>query len=140
MLSDSFNRMTSQLESQRNALVEANHQVDQRRQFTEAVLSGVSAGVFGLDNDGNINHANRAALRFFGKSNAEISGRNISEAIPEMAEVVLEAQSHADRRAQSQIVIERDGRERTLSIRVTSEVTDFGLGGFVLTFDDITEL
>ena len=140
VLSSAFNRMTSQLESQRNELVEANHQVDQRRQFTEAVLSGVSAGVFGLDNDGNINHANRAALRFFGKNNAEMSGRNISEAIPEMAEVVLEAQSHADRRAQSQIVIERDGRERTLSIRVTSEVTDSGLGGFVLTFDDITEL
>jgi two-component system nitrogen regulation sensor histidine kinase NtrY len=140
VLSGTFNRMTSQLESQRNELVEANHKLDQRRQFTEAVLSGVSAGVFGLDNDGRINHANRAALRFFGKGEAELTGRDISVAIPEMAEVVHEAQAHPDRRAQSQTVIQREGRERTLSIRVTSEVTDSGLGGLVLTFDDITEL
>ncbi|MCE9649215.1 MAG: PAS domain-containing sensor histidine kinase [Parvibaculum sp.] len=140
VLTNTFNRMTSQLESQRNELIEANHQVDQRRQFTEAVLSGVSAGVLGFDNDGIVNHANRAALRFFGKPDANMVGRDISVAIPEMAEVVREAQEHPERRAQNQIVIQREGRERTLSIRVTSEVTDSGLGGFVLTFDDITEL
>jgi len=140
VLSDAFNRMTSQLESQRNDLVEANHQLDQRRQFTEAVLSGVSAGVFGLDYEGRINHANRAALRFFGKTEKDMVGRDIAVAIPEMAEVVREAQSHPDRRAQAQVVITRESNERTLNIRVTSEVTDSGLGGFVLTFDDITEL
>ncbi|HEY4343206.1 MAG TPA: PAS domain-containing sensor histidine kinase [Parvibaculum sp.] len=140
VLSSAFNRMTSQLESQRNELIEANHQLDQRRQFTEAVLSGVSAGVLGLDNEGIINHGNRAALRFFGKGEAALMGHDVSVAIPEMADVVREAQGHPDRRAQSQIVIQREGRERTLSIRVTSEVTDSGLGGFVLTFDDITEL
>ena len=62
MLTGAFNRMTSQLESQRSDLIEANHQLDERRQFTEAVLSGVSAGVLGLDNEGLITHANRAAL------------------------------------------------------------------------------
>ncbi len=140
VLSDAFNRMTSQLESQRNDLVEANHQLDQRRQFTEAVLSGVSAGVFGLDYEGHINHANRAALRFFGKTEKEMVGRDVAVAIPEMAEVVHEAQGHPDRRAQAQVIITRGGNERTLNIRMTSEVTDSGLGGFVLTFDDITEL
>jgi two-component system nitrogen regulation sensor histidine kinase NtrY len=140
VLSSAFNRMTSQLESQRNDLIEANHQLDQRRQFTEAVLSGVSAGVFGLDNEGHINHANRAALRFFGQTDRQIVGRDISVVIPEMAAVVHEAFVHPERRAQSQIAIEREGQERTLSIRVTSEVTDSGLGGYVLTFDDITEL
>jgi two-component system nitrogen regulation sensor histidine kinase NtrY len=140
MLSSAFNRMTSQLESQRNELIEANHQLDQRRQFTEAVLSGVSAGVFGLDTEVRINHANRAALRFFGRAEGEMIGRDISIAIPEMAAVVHEALGHPERRAQSQVDIQREGQERTLSIRVTSEVTDSGLGGFVLTFDDITEL
>lgn len=140
VLSSAFNRMTSQLESQRNDLIEANHQLDQRRQFTEAVLSGVSAGVLGLDNEGRINHANRAASRFFGSVDADLVGRDIAVAVPEMAEVVSEAQAHPERRAQTQIAIQREGRERMLSIRVTSEVTDSGLGGFVLTFDDITEL
>jgi two-component system nitrogen regulation sensor histidine kinase NtrY len=140
VLSSAFNRMTSQLESQRNELIEANHQLDQRRQFTEAVLSGVSAGVFGLDNEGRINHANRAALRFFGRTEGEMVGKDVSAAIPEMAAVVHEALNHPERRAQSQVAIQREAQERTLSIRVTSEVTDSGLGGFVLTFDDITEL
>lgn len=140
MLSDAFNRMTSQLESQRNALVEANHQFDQRRQFTEAVLSGVSAGVFGLDNEGVINHANRAALNFFDKKESEIVGQELAAVVPEMAEVFREARGNADRRARVQLAISRDGQERTLSLRVTREVTDSGVGGFVLTFDDITEL
>ncbi len=140
MLSEAFNRMTSQLESQRNELVEANYQFDQRRQFTEAVLSGVSAGVFGLDNEGNINHANRAALRFFDLSEVDMVGHQLAVVVPEMAEIFREAQTHSERRARAQIVIHRDGLERTLSLRVTREVTDSGVGGFVLTFDDITEL
>ncbi|MFZ3032435.1 MAG: PAS domain-containing sensor histidine kinase [Parvibaculum sp.] len=140
MLSDAFNRMTSQLESQRNALVEANHQFDQRRQFTEAVLSGVSAGVFGLDNDGIINHANRAALTFFDQKEPGLIGRDLAVVVPEMAEVFKEARNNSDRRARVQLGINRNGQERILSMRVTREVTDSGVGGFVLTFDDITEL
>tara|TARA_R110000824_G_scaffold155226_1_gene327466 strand:+ start:15927 stop:18215 length:2289 start_codon:yes stop_codon:yes gene_type:complete len=140
MLSSAFNHMTSQLESQRNALVEANHQFDQRRQFTEAVLSGVSAGVFGLDNDGVINHANRAAQRFFDENEVDLVGHDIADVVPEMAELFKEARSHSERRARAQLIISRNGLERTLNIRVTREVTDSGVGGFVLTFDDITEL
>tara|TARA_R110000868_G_scaffold144396_7_gene363520 strand:- start:6962 stop:9253 length:2292 start_codon:yes stop_codon:yes gene_type:complete len=140
MLSSAFNRMTEQLESQRSALVDANYQFDQRRQFTEAVLSGVSAGVFGLDNEGIINHANRAALRFFDRTEADMLGHDIAVAVPEMAELFREAQSHSERRARAQISIHGNGVDRTLNIRVTREVTDSGVGGFVLTFDDITEL
>ena len=46
-LSRAFNRMTGQLEGQRQDLINANRQLDERRQFTEAVLGGVSAGVIG---------------------------------------------------------------------------------------------
>ena len=60
-LSRAFNRMTSQLESQRAELIEANRQLELRHRFTKAVLSGVSAGVVGLDQDGRINLPNRSA-------------------------------------------------------------------------------
>ncbi len=140
MLTGAFNRMTSQLESQRSDLIEANHQLDERRQFTEAVLSGVSAGVLGLDNEGRITHANRAALRFFGLSEAKLLNRAIASTIPQMASAVADARAHPDRTAQAQVVIAQGGQERTLNLRVTRELTDSGQGGFVLTFDDITEL
>lgn len=140
MLTGAFNRMTSQLESQRNDLIEANHQLDERRQFTEAVLSGVSAGVLGLDNEGQVTHANRAALRFFRLTEAKLLGRSIATAIPEMASAVADARAHPERTAQAQIIIPEGGQDRTLNVRVTREMTDSGQGGFVLTFDDITEL
>jgi two-component system nitrogen regulation sensor histidine kinase NtrY len=140
MLSGAFNRMTSQIESQRNDLIEANHQLDERRQFTEAVLSGVSAGVLGLDNEGRITHANRAALRFFGQTESQLLGRMLETAIPEMAAAMADSRAHPDRTVQAQIVISRAGQDRTLNLRATREMTDSGKGGFVLTFDDITEL
>ena len=49
MLGLAFNRMTGQLGAQRNDLIAANRQIDERRRFTETVLSGVSAGVIGVD-------------------------------------------------------------------------------------------
>ena len=67
-------------------------------------------------------------------------GHDIAVAVPEMAELFREAQMHSERRARAQISIHGDGADRTLNIRVTREVTDSGVGGFVLTFDDITEL
>ncbi|PKP79024.1 MAG: hypothetical protein CVT81_00755 [Alphaproteobacteria bacterium HGW-Alphaproteobacteria-3] len=139
-LSGAFNRMTSQLESQRNDLIEANHQLDERRQFTEAVLSGVSAGVLGLDNEGRVTHANRAALRFFGFTEANLLGKALAAGIPEMAPAVADARAHPDRTAQAQVIVPEGGQDRTLNVRVTREMTDSGQGGFVLTFDDITEL
>jgi two-component system nitrogen regulation sensor histidine kinase NtrY len=57
-----------------------------------------------------------------------------------MAAAVADARAHPERTAQAQTVISQSGQERTLNLRVTREMTDSGKGGFVLTFDDITEL
>lgn len=67
-------------------------------------------------------------------------GRDITAAAPEMAAVVVDARAHPERRAQAQVMIASEGQDRTLNLRITREVTDSGQGGFVLTFDDITEL
>ena len=60
-LARSFNRMTAQLARNREQLIEANRQLDARREFTETVLSGVSAGVIGLDSQDRITLVSRAA-------------------------------------------------------------------------------
>ena len=44
LLADTFNDMTRQLRTQHDELTTANAQLDSRRRFTEAVLSGVTAG------------------------------------------------------------------------------------------------
>ena len=129
-LSRAFNRMTSQIEEQRNDLISANHEMDERRRFTEAVLAGVSAGVIGLDAEGRINHANRAAQRFLGGSFEAFYGKPLVEVLPAMAQVV----------AQEQLSLSVSGQDRTLNVRVAGELSGDDIEGYVITFDDITEL
>lgn len=48
--------MLQQLKSQRNELLTAKDQIDDRRRFSEAVLSGVSSGVIGVAQLGADHH------------------------------------------------------------------------------------
>ncbi len=139
-LSNAFNRMASELQSQQDELVETNRISEDRRLFVEAVLSGVSAGVIGVDALGRIDAANPSAAAFLGYMSAELTGKPIEEIAPEIAGILAEARVNADGRASGQLEIMRGGRTRTLSLRVTSERTDGKRTGFVITFDDMTDL
>jgi two-component system nitrogen regulation sensor histidine kinase NtrY len=66
MLGKAFNNMTHQLQVQRDDLIAAHQEEDNRRRFTEAVLGGVSAGVIGLDHKGTITLPNRSAASLLG--------------------------------------------------------------------------
>ena len=139
-LSRAFNRMTSQLAAQRAELVEANRQLDLRRRFTETVLSGVSAGVIGLDAAGCINLPNRSASDLLSTDLQRHVGEPLKAVVPEMAEMVETARRRPERLIEDQIKLTRDRRTRTLLTRVAIELAGGELRGFVVTFDDITEL
>jgi two-component system nitrogen regulation sensor histidine kinase NtrY len=140
-LGRTFNRMTGQLQSQRNELVEANQQLDRRRRFTETVLSGVSAGVIGLDSKGRINLVNKSCLSLLDCTRDELIGQPLVAAVPETSIHVRQAIARIDRPAEGQVVIpQEDGAERTLTIRIVSERSGDGAHGFVVTLDDISEL
>ncbi len=133
LLGRAFNRMTEQLETQRNDLIEANR-------FTETVLDGVSAGVIGLDCDGNIHLPNRFAGLFL-KTNVEsLIGQPLEDIVPELEEMFLEAQENPKRPAQNEVRLLRDGQVRIINASIAAEWEDEDLLGYVLTFDDITEL
>jgi two-component system nitrogen regulation sensor histidine kinase NtrY len=132
-----FNRMTSQLQAQRADLVDASHQIDMRRRFTEAVLAGVSAGVIGLDADGNVTIVNRAAARLLNTTPADMEGRHYSETVPELSALIRKAVQEPVGRASGEANIKRGKQARNLSVQVDSER---GHAGFVVTFDDITDL
>ena len=137
-LGHAFNRMTQQLFAQRGDLVSANQLIDERRRFTETVLSGVSAGVIGLDNDGTITIVNRAAARLLNATPDEMEGGHYAENLPELAALIRRAVSEPVGRAGGEVTIKRTGTPRTLSVQVTSEPGSSH--GFVATFDDITDL
>ncbi|MGH7039878.1 MAG: ATP-binding protein [Stellaceae bacterium] len=134
-----FNRMTRQIESQQGELKEANRQLDDRRRFTETVLAGVSAGVIGLDAQGRIHLPNRSASALLGVDLEQAIGHDLAQLAPEMAGLLDMAERRPDRLAQSQVQVARGNGTRTLLVRIAAEAEGSD-GGFVVTFDDITEL
>ena len=139
-LASTFNEMTSQLRSQRSELLMANEKIDQRRRFTEAVLSGVSAGVIGLDGGGRVTLVNRSALAALGLGQAELVGRPLDEAIPALRELLSEARDRVRGPTHGQIQLSREGEPRTFNIQVTQERSAGRIEGLVVTLDDITDL
>jgi two-component system nitrogen regulation sensor histidine kinase NtrY len=141
ILSRTFNRMTSQLSSQRSELIEANRQLDKRRRFTETVLAGVSAGVIGLDLDGRITLANRSAAEFLGVEPELLAGRPLVETLPEVLPIIEQLSSGQVRQVQSQFDVRRPGLpQRTLLVRIAAEQQGKQVRGYVATFDDVSEL
>jgi two-component system nitrogen regulation sensor histidine kinase NtrY len=133
-LARAFNRMTSQLKTQQTALLGANQQLDKRRRFTEAVLSGVSAGVMSIDSTGVIQTANRSAAALLETPISGLTGRPLATAVPELAALLDVAHEGTD--AAGQVRIARGAETQTLSVRIAPDSgTD---GGYVLTFDDIS--
>jgi two-component system nitrogen regulation sensor histidine kinase NtrY len=139
-LGETFNKMTQELRTQRDDIVRARDLIDSRRRFTEAVLAGASAGVIGIDAENCITIMNRSAERLIGRTEAEVLGQPLAEVVPELAGMLAAARSGVQRLLQSQVTINRNGRERNLSVRVTSEQSGAAEGGYVVTLDDITEL
>ncbi|MET0668731.1 MAG: PAS domain-containing sensor histidine kinase [Xanthobacteraceae bacterium] len=139
-LGETFNKMTSELRTQRDDITRTRDLIDQRRRFTEAVLAGASAGVIGVDAAGRISILNRSAERLIGQSQAEATGRLLTDIVLELKDIFAIAQTGAQRLVQDQVTINREGRERNLSVRVTTEQSGDPEHGYVVTLDDITEL
>jgi two-component system nitrogen regulation sensor histidine kinase NtrY len=139
-LGNTFNKMIQDLRTQRDDIVRARDLIDSRRLFTEAVLAGASAGVIGVDPNGHISILNRSAEKLIGCSESDALGRSVVELVPELAALVGSASTAAQRLIQGQVSITREGRERTVSVRVTTEQSPDPRHGYVITLDDITEL
>lgn len=140
-LSETFNHMTHELKGQQDALLDANALLTERRKFMEAVLSGVSAGVIGLDSANNITLLSRAAADLLGVESRDVIGKPLTEIVPEFAPL-LENPDEPSLRARAQVEVKRQvgDEERTFAVQMTHEQGRDGDVGSVVTFDDISEL
>ncbi len=139
-LGETFNKMTHELRTQRDDIVRARDQIDSRRRFTEAVLSGASAGVIGVDAEGRISILNRSAEKLIGCTEADALRRPIEDVAPELTDLIDPARTAGQRLVQGNTTISRGGRDRTVSVRVTTEQSGDPDHGYVITLDDITDL
>ncbi len=139
-LGETFNKMTQELRTQRDELVNASEVIDGRRRFIEAVLSSASAGIMGVDASGKIGILNRSAEKLVGHSESETLGHPLADIIPELNELMANAREGAQRLVQGQITISRDNRERNLSVRISAEQNSQSRDSYIITLDDITDL
>nr|CAD6415954.1 PAS domain-containing sensor histidine kinase [Rhizobium sp. Q54] len=139
-LSRTFNKMISEIRSQRDEILEAKDEVDDRRRFIEAVLSGVTAAVIGVEDDRRITIVNPSAEVFLGLPAEKLIGRNLSEVVPELDHVLSEAAARSRNDFRKQVNLTRSGKERTLSVQVTREEQSSSRDSYVITLDDITDL
>ncbi len=139
-LAQSFNRMTSRLQEQQNELIEANRQMDRRRHFTETVLTGVTSGVIGLDQDTMVTVANVSALQLLGIEKGAIIGKTIYRAIPEITELLELAHTQNVKITEGEVSYVRDNTRLTFLVRIAIELIGEEDMGVILTFDDITAL
>ena len=139
-LGRTFNAMTSQLKNSQQGLKDANRQIDERRRFTETVLSGVSAGVIGLDAKGHIHLPNRSASELLKINLDQYIGKTLESTIPEMAKLLKKARERNNLIHREEININRDGQLFTFIVSATAEQLNGEVIGHVITFDDITDL
>jgi two-component system, NtrC family, nitrogen regulation sensor histidine kinase NtrY len=139
-LGETFNKMTQELRTQRDDLVNASDLIDSRRRFIEAVLSSASAGIIGVDASGSVGIMNRSAEKLIGHAESETLDHPLSDVLPELDDMMKSAREGTQRLVQGQITINRDGHERNLSVRVSAEQTSQSRDSYIITLDDITEL
>ena len=139
-LGTSIDDMLDELSRSREQLVAANAQLDQRREFTETVLGGVSSGVIGLDKKGIINLPNQAACTLLGLKLTDMLGEKLDELVPEFKGLTSVIGKKTRPKSEEQIDLFVEGRRITLRARISVESVESRIIGYVVTFDDVTDL
>ncbi len=140
MLGRYFNQMTRQLKAQRQTLLDNTRQIEERRRMFDSVLSSVTSGVVGLDPGGRVTFVNRSAERLLGWSGDEQS-LALSVAVPEFGPLFEDLRHGPKEVTQGEIkVVRQNGQENLLVRMATRRSGDGGLEGYVVAFDDVTDL
>jgi len=141
MLGRLFNQMTRQLKGQRDALIEQNTATEERRRLFDSVLGSVTAGVIGLNRDGRVDFMNRSAIRLLAMVEQRDNGLSLRAAVPEFAPLFDTLQASRREAERDEIKLTRRGKQENLLVRMAARRnSDGALEGYVVAFDDVTQL
>ena len=140
MLGRYFNQMTKQLKGQRETLLDNTRQIERRRRLFDSVLSSVTSGVVGLDPEGRVTFVNRSAMRLLDWAEDQQS-LALSVAVPEFGPLFDAVITGPGEVAQGEVKVSRQGAMENLLVRMATRRADDGrLEGYVVAFDDVTDL
>ena len=140
-LSKLFNRMTSQLKLQRDELLQNTSQIDERRRLFDSVLASVTSGVIGLKPNGKISFVNRSAISLLNYTDKISENSTLKILAPEFLSIYEALVLGNLKSLQQEVKILRAGRLENLLVRMAPMKDETErVDGFVIAFDDITEL
>ena len=141
MLGRLFNQMTRQLRMQRETLLENTRQIEERRRLFDSVLSSVTSGVVGLDSGGALTFINRSAERLLRLRTPPAPGADLALVAAEFAPLFARLREAGSEVMQEEIRLVRAGKQENLLVRIsTMRNADGALEGYVVAFDDVTDL
>ena len=135
-----FNQMTKQLKQQRDTLVENTEQIEGRRRLFDSVLSSVTSGVIVLNPDGKVNFTNNSAKTLLNFNSQEKIQNLLSDIFPELNNLFQKLKDSDADNLQSEIKLVKAGRLENFLVRIATMNEDEQLKGYVVAFDDITDL
>ena len=144
ILTQSFNSMTGQLDDARRAAETHRAQIERANAFLESILANLSAGVLVFDRSFALRIANRGASGILRVDMTGLLGRPVEEwlqlsaVLADLAKTVREEFEKNDE-APWQREIELASSGAVLLLR-GSALPASGGGGYVVVFDDITQL
>ena len=138
ILSRSFNQMAAELESQKRGVIIANQAAEDKEQFSEAVLQGISSGVVAIDEDLKIQLMNPSAKEYLSLTDDDI-GKYFKDQIPEFFEVFDKFVKRPTKAMREQVSVRRNSKRKSFILRINPHI-EKDTEGYLLTFDDITEL
>lgn len=146
VLTQSFNTMTRQLAEASDVVARKQHELENSKTYLEAILGNLSSGVLTLDERLYAKTINRNAEAMLGISHDSLRGSKLSEwasVAPLIGalvqEILHQIATPRDRPWQRQVQFENPQGVRTLLVRGTKLPASID-SGYVLVFDDITEL
>ena len=139
-LGNAFNKMVLDIKNNRSELIEANDQLDQRRQFSEAVLSGVYSGVIGLDKSFKINLPNKTAENLLEINISKHYNKKFEKLFPEFQILINEIKYKKNNFVEKKIEFLKNKKKHILISRIVKQINENKIIGYVLTFEDITDL
>lgn len=136
-----FNQMATQVKAQRDTLVERSEHIERRRRLFDSVLSSVTAGVIGLDAEGRVTIANRSAEALLSLGDKDITGEALTVVVPEFGPLLDSLRASGRAVAQEELSLIRSGAQESLLVRIATRTsTEGALEGYVVAFDDVTDL
>ncbi|HMV16823.1 MAG TPA: ATP-binding protein [Zoogloea sp.] len=142
VLTQSFNQMTRQLEEARGLAEKNRAAVETSRAYLEGVLANLSAGVLAFSPEGLLRAANHGAMTILNDrlEGCERTPLEAWPAHPMFRDALLRGFHGSDPDWHEQLeVTHADGSTQTLLLHGTRLPADTG-GGWVVVFDDITQL